>query len=126
MSVDISIGGFMSRELCEYLCVDEEKVERIRKTIGVNDISNKMAEIFKVLCDPTRLRIAQALEMDELCVCDIAALMGLTQPSVSHHLKTLRQTGMVKYRKVGKMALYSLKDSHVSALLAVARDHARE
>ena len=116
----------MSRELCEYLSVDEEKVERIRKTIGVNDISNKMAEIFKVLCDPTRLRIAQALEMDELCVCDIAALMGLTQPSVSHHLKTLRQTGMVKYRKVGKMALYSLKDSHVSALLAVARDHARE
>ena len=116
----------MSGELCEYLSVDEEKVKRIRKAIGVNDISSRMAEIFKVLCDPTRLRIAQALEMDELCVCDIAALIGLTQPSVSHHLKTLRQTGMVKYRKVGKMALYSLKDSHVSALLAVARDHARE
>ena len=116
----------MSRELCEYLSVDEEKVERIRKTLGVNDISNRMAEIFKVLCDPTRLRIVQALEMDELCVCDIAALMGLTQPSVSHHLKTLRQTGMVKYRKVGKMALYSLKYIHVSALLAVSRDHARE
>ncbi len=116
----------MSRELCEYLSVDEEKVERIRRTLGVNDISSRMAEIFKVLCDPTRLRIVQALEMDELCVCDIASLMGLSQPSISHHLKTLRQTGMVKFRKVGKMALYSVKDSHVSALLAVARDHARE
>jgi ArsR family transcriptional regulator len=116
----------MSRELCEYLSVDEEKVARIKKALGVNDITNKMAEIFKTLCDPTRLRIVQALEMDELCVCDIAVLMGLSQPSISHHLKTLRQTGMVKYRKVGKMALYSLKDSHVSALLAVARDHARE
>jgi ArsR family transcriptional regulator len=126
IDVDVSIGGLMSREVCEYLSVDEEKVERIRKTLGVNDISSRMAEIFKVLCDPTRLRIVQALEMDELCVCDIAVLMGLSQPSISHHLKTLRQTGMVKYRKVGKMALYSLKDSHVSALLAVARDHARE
>lgn len=114
------------REVCEFLSVDRQKVDRIRHSVGINLLSGKMAEIFKVLSDTTRLKIVQALEMDELCVCDIAALIGLTQPSVSHHLKSLRQTGLVKYRRSGKMALYSLKDSHVTALLAVARDHAQE
>lgn len=115
----------MADELCEYLSVDEEKVSRIRREIGVENLGERIAETFKVLADPTRLKMVLALELEELCVCDIAALLGLTQPSISHHLKALRQTGMVKYRKSGKMVLYSLKDSRVSTLLAVARDHAR-
>ena len=109
-----------------FLSIDKQKVDRIRRSESINLLSGRMAEIFKVLSDPTRLKIVQALEIDELCVCDIASLMKLSQPSVSHHLKTLRQTGIVKYRRSGKMAIYSLKDSHVSALLAVARDHANE
>lgn len=115
----------MNREACEYLSVDEEKVARIRKKIGIENIGERMAEIFKALSDPTRLKIIQALELEELCVCDIASLIRLTQPSISHHLKALRQSGMVKYRKSGKMALYSIKDNRISALLAVARDTAR-
>ncbi|MEE9553485.1 MAG: metalloregulator ArsR/SmtB family transcription factor [candidate division Zixibacteria bacterium] len=115
----------MTEEVCEYLSVDEEKVARIRKRIGLENIGEKMAEIFKVLSDPTRLKIIQALELEELCVCDIASLIKLTQPSISHHLKALRQSGMVKYRKSGKMALYSIKDNRITALLAVARDTAR-
>lgn len=113
-------------EICDFLNVDRQKVDSIRRSVGINLLSGRMAEIFKVLSDSTRLKIVQALELDELCVCDIAALIGLSQPSVSHHLKTLRQSGIVKFRRSGKMALYSLKDSHVSALLAVARDHAKE
>ena len=109
-----------------FLSIDKQKVDRIRRSESINLLSGRMAEIFKVLSDPTRLKIVQALEIDELCVCDIASLMKLSQPSVSHHLKTLRQTGIVKYRRSGKMAIYSLKDSPVSALLAVARDHANE
>ena len=115
----------MNREVCEYLSVDEEKVARIRKKIGLENIGERMAEIFKAFSDPTRLKIIQALELEELCVCDIASLIRLSQPSVSHHLKALRQSGMVKYRKSGKMALYSSKDNRMSALLAVARDTAR-
>ena len=115
----------MNQEACEYLSVDEEKVARIRKRIGIENSGVRMAEIFKVLADPTRLKIVEALELEELCVCDIASLIKLTQPSISHHLKALRQTGVVKYRKSGKMALYSIKDNRISALLAVARDTAR-
>jgi DNA-binding transcriptional ArsR family regulator len=122
----MSIRETKSDEICDFLSVDMEKVDRIRRSAGINLLSGRMAEIFKVLSDPTRLKIVQALEMDELCVCDIAALMGLSQPSVSHHLKILRQSGVVKYRRSGKMAIYSVKDSHISALLAVARDHAKE
>ena len=114
----------MARDVCEFLSVDEEKVARIRRKIGLENVGERMAEIFKVLADRTRLKIIQALELEELCVCDIASLIDLSQPSVSHHLKALRQSGMVKYRKSGKMALYSIKDSRISALLAIARDTA--
>jgi DNA-binding transcriptional ArsR family regulator len=119
------MGGIMFRETCDYLSVDEEKVTRIRKDLGLRNVTTGMAEVFKLLSDPTRLSIIQALELEELCVCDIAALLGLTQPSVSHHLKALRHSGIVKYRKSGKMALYSLRGSRISALLAVARDQTR-
>jgi ArsR family transcriptional regulator len=119
------MGGSMSNESCDYLSVDEEKVAKIRRDLGLHDVTSAMADVFKVLSDPTRLSIIQALELEELCVCDIAALLGLTQPSVSHHLKALRHAGIVKYRRSGKMALYTLKGSRITALLAVARDQAR-
>lgn len=120
------MGKTMSGQTYDSLRVDRHKVDRMKRSVGTSLLSGRMAEIFKVLSDPTRLKIVQALDGNELCVCDIAALIGLSQPSVSHHLKTLRQTGMVRFRRSGKMAIYSLKDSHVSALLAVARDHAKE
>ena len=86
----------------------------------------KMAEIFKVLSDPSRLKIVVALQEVELCVGDIAELTGFSQSSVSHHLQVLRYLNLVRFKRKGKLALYSLADTHVSALLAVARDHARE
>jgi DNA-binding transcriptional ArsR family regulator len=90
------------------------------------NLTLKTAEIFKILSDPTRLRIIQTLQEAELCVGDITMHTGFSQSSVSHHLKTLRQANLVGLRKLGKQCFYRLADSHVSALLAVARDHARE
>lgn len=86
----------------------------------------RTAEIFKVLSDPTRLKIIQTLQEVELCVNSIAQNAGFSQSTVSHHLKTLRDANLVTIRRVGKQSFYRLADIHVSALLAVARDHARE
>jgi ArsR family transcriptional regulator, lead/cadmium/zinc/bismuth-responsive transcriptional repressor len=116
----------MSKEVSDYVRLDTRKVERIKRAIPDDDSSQRMAETFRVLSDPTRLRIISALELDELCVCDIAALASLTQSLVSHHLQNLRQMKIVKYRREGKMSFYALSDSHVRAMLAIARDHARE
>jgi DNA-binding transcriptional ArsR family regulator len=116
----------MPREVCDFISVDESKVARIRRAIQDDGMSQRMAETLKVLADPTRLKIVTALEMEELCVCDIAALVGMNQSSVSHHLQNLRQMDIVRYRRDGKMAFYSLSDSHIRAMLAIARDHARE
>lgn len=116
----------MSKEVCEYISVDDAKVARIKKGLPDDDLSRKMAETFKVLSDATRLKIVTALELEELCVCDIAALTSLNQSLVSHHLQMLRLLNIVKYRRDGKMAFYSLSDSHIRALMAIARDHSRE
>jgi DNA-binding transcriptional ArsR family regulator len=120
------IGGKMVQDTCEYLSVDNEKVDRIKKALDSDEILLDVSELFKLLSDNTRIKIIQALQSEELCVCDIAALIGLSQPSVSHHLRALRHSGVVKFRKKGKMALYSLADSRLVALLAVARDFTKK
>jgi ArsR family transcriptional regulator len=116
----------MSKEVCEFISVDTKRVARIRKALPDRDSGRRMAMVFKVLSDSTRLQIVSALELEELCVCDIAALTVLNQSLVSHHLQTLRQTNIVKYRRSGKMVYYSLTDSHIKSILAIARDHIHE
>lgn len=85
-----------------------------------------MADIFKVLSDPSRLKIISTLQTGELCVNDISAVTGFSQSSVSHHLKVLRDRNLIRFRREGKSSFYSLADAHVFALLAVAHDHALE
>lgn len=114
----------ISQQQPRYL--SEEKTRDIHTSLASQDTIYKMTDIFKVLSDPTRLKIVLALEGNELCVGDLAIVTGLSQSSVSHHLKTLRQLNLARFRRQGKMTFYSLADSHVSALVAVARDHARE
>ncbi|MDV3295805.1 MAG: metalloregulator ArsR/SmtB family transcription factor [Brachybacterium paraconglomeratum] len=80
-------------------------------------IVGQLAETFKVLGDPTRVRLAWALAQEELCVCDLAYLTGMSQSAVSHSLRALRQLRLVTYRKAGKIAYYRLDDAHVAALL---------
>ena len=116
----------MENIVCEVQFVHQDKVDKIQKAMEAEGLRSKMSNMFRVLCDPTRLKIILALELEELCVCDLAALTNLSQSAVSHHLQSLRQMNLVNYRREGKMVFYSLADTHVSALIAVARDHARE
>jgi len=89
-------------------------------------IHSRMAAIFKILADPARLTVVSSLLEAELCVGDISQTTHLPQSSVSHHLKALREADLVRWKRAGKKIFYRIADSHVTALLAVARDHARE
>ncbi|MNW68600.1 Cadmium resistance transcriptional regulatory protein CadC [compost metagenome] len=83
--------------------------------------------MFKVLADETRMKIAYALcEEDELCVCDVANIIGSTMATASHHLRSLKQLGLAKYRKEGKLVFYSLEDDHVRELIRLASTHSKE
>jgi ArsR family transcriptional regulator len=85
-----------------------------------------LAELFKVLGDPTRVRIVSLLQKRELCVHEITEILGVHQTTVSHQLKTLRHTRLVKYRREGRHAYYSLDDDHVEALVEIGLEHIRE
>ncbi len=112
--------------MTKYQFVNPKQSELIAEALSSPEVTVRMANIFKVLCDPSRLKIVIALQVGELCVNDLAKATEFSQSSVSHHLKSLRDLNLVRYRREGKLTFYALADNHVSALLAVARDHARE
>lgn len=85
-----------------------------------------LAETFKILGDQTRIKIAFALSREELCVCDIANLLGVSQSAVSHSLRTLRQLKLVRFRREGKIAYYTLDDDHIANLLDEGFRHVEE
>jgi DNA-binding transcriptional ArsR family regulator len=103
-------------DVCQIYYVDEERVARARSKLLDNDTIVNLAEIFKVLSDPTRVRILHILAEEELCVCDIAAVVNTTQSAISHQLRILRTSRLVKSRKDGKMVYYSLDDDHIRKL----------
>jgi DNA-binding transcriptional ArsR family regulator len=111
---------------CESRVIHEEKIQRARAgSLKAWEI-NRLSGLFKAMGDPTRLRILWALELGEMCVCDIAALLGITESAVSHQLRTLRQLELVANRRDGTVLYYRLNDEHVSQLTAVALEHVRE
>ncbi|AKI98029.1 ArsR/SmtB family transcription factor [Kosmotoga pacifica] len=85
-----------------------------------------LSELFKVLSDETRTKIIYLLSLKELCTCDLAEILGITLPSVSHHLRLLKAFRIVKYRREGKVVFYSLTDKHVMDLINVAKEHFEE
>jgi len=111
---------------CGVTIIHEDIVEKVRNGLNDDKLLQKMAEMFKVMNDPTRLKIINALLLSEMCVCDIAALMDMTQPTISHHLKILRQSGYIKYRREGKVVYYSLDDEHIGVLFQNGLEHAFE
>ena len=113
-------------DACEIQFVDEKKVNRARRAMKSAESVAALAETFKILGDPTRIKIAFALSREELCVCDIANLLGVSQSAVSHSLRTLRQMKLVKFRKEGKIAYYALDDEHINNLLDVGFRHVEE
>ncbi|KEF38421.1 cadmium-sensing regulator, CadC [Schinkia azotoformans MEV2011] len=115
-----------SKDSCDIYCFDEEKVNRIQNDMQNEDLSN-IALVFKALADENRAKITYALCQDEeLCVCDIANIIGATVATTSHHLRTLKSRGIVKFRKEGKLAFYSLDDEHVKQLIGIALAHTKE
>ena len=113
-------------DACEIQFVDEKKVNRARRAMKSAESVAALAETFKILGDPTRIKIAFALSREELCVCDIANLLGVSQSAVSHSLRTLRQMKLVKFRKEGKIAYYALDDEHINNLLDEGFRHVEE
>lgn len=109
--------------ICTINLIDETKVAAVKSAMQPEEVLFRLAESFRVLGDPTRVRILHALSLKELCVCAIARLLGTTKSAVSHQLRLLRSLRVVKYRKDGRMVYYSLDDSHVKNLLREGLNH---
>ena len=113
-------------DVCEVDFFNPEKVARVRALMIPDRLMQDLAETFKALGEPTRVKILFALSQEELCVCDLANLLGLTKSAVSHQLRILRSMKLVKYRKDGKMVYYSLDDDHIKNLFDEGLRHVEE
>ena len=111
---------------CEIRVVHLKRVARARKDALQEKDLDRLALTFKLLGDPTRLRIVMALGGGEMCVCDLAAFLGLSDSAVSHQLRRLKDLALVTHRRDGQVLYYSLNDEHVSTLLTVCLEHVLE
>ncbi|KAA0889683.1 ArsR/SmtB family transcription factor [Oryzomonas rubra] len=111
------------RAVCTINLINEKKVAAVRTAMPPQENLFRLAETFRVLGDPTRVRIIHALSLEELCVCDIASLLRTTKSAISHQLRLLRSLRVVKYRKDGRIVYYSLDDSHIGNLLREGLSH---
>ena len=108
---------------CEVDAVDPERVSLVLASMIDEATTRRLAEIFRALGDPTRVRILHALAATELCVCDLAAILGMSQSAVSHQLRLLRSLRLVRNRREGRMVYYALDDDHIEKLMAQGLDH---
>lgn len=113
-------------ESCEYIHVHEDIVTQVNANMPDEEILYDLAELFKIFGDSTRIKILYVLFESEMCVCDIANLLGMTQSAISHQLRALKQSKLVKYRREGKTVFYSLADSHVRTILDQGIEHVAE
>lgn len=113
-------------EKCDCNVIHEDIVNAVRENMPVEENLYELAELFKVFGDSTRIRILYALSASEMCVCDIAALLNMTQSAISHQLRVLKQARLVKCRKEGKIAYYSLDDEHVKHIFEQGLEHVNE
>lgn len=108
---------------CEVDYIHENLVQAAREDLVDGLTATYMARIFEAMADPTRVRLISALMNTELCVCDLAAVLGMTQSAVSHQLRLLRNLQLVKARKDGRMVFYSLDDEHIKDFFLKAKEH---
>ena len=111
---------------CQEETVHEDAVESVRTQLPPDELLYDLAELFKIFGDSTRIKILYALLERELCVCDIAKLMDVTQSAVSHQLRVLKSSKLVKFRRDGKTVYYSLADDHVIRILSQGMEHIEE
>ncbi|WP_209343548.1 metalloregulator ArsR/SmtB family transcription factor [Flavonifractor sp. AGMB03687] len=113
-------------ERCDFSHVHQEIVDKVERTMPEDEILYDLAELFKIFGDSTRIKILYVLFESEMCVCDIAKLLGMTQSAISHQLRALKQSKLVKYRREGKTVFYSLADGHVRTILGQGMEHIAE
>ena len=113
-------------DVCEVSVIHEDVLARVRAKMPDETPVYEVSELFKVFGDSTRARIICALNVEEMCVCDLAALLGMSQSSISHQLRLLKVSRIVKSRKQGRVVYYSLDDAHIGQIFAMAFDHVME
>ena len=113
----------MEKHICDCEMIHEETVENTRNRMREETEYLNLATLFKMFGDGTRVKILHALELNEMCVCDLAELLGMTNSAISHQLKALRLSNLVKSRRDGQVIYYSLADDHVKYILDIGFDH---
>lgn len=116
----------MEQEQNGFISVDEATVEKVNEKMPPEEELQDLADFFKVFGDATRLKILYVLLCSEMCVYDIAAMLGMSQSAISHQLRVLKQMALVKNRREGKIIFYSLADSHIVTILSQGLDHIEE
>lgn len=111
---------------CDCDVIHEDVVDEVRGMMPDGDDFYALANLYKMFSDPTRVKIMWALHCNEMCVCDLAVLLNMTKSAISHQLKSLRLTNLVKYQKQGKVVYYSLADDHVKGVFEMGFAHIHE
>lgn len=120
------VDGRQEIERCDCCVIHEDTVNKVRERMPLEENLYDLAELFKVFGDSTRIRILCALVESEMCVCDIAVLLNMTQSAISHQLRVLKQSRMVRHRKDGKIVFYSLEDEHIKQIFDLGLIHINE
>lgn len=113
----------MTKDRCDITVIHEDLVDSVMDRLPSETTTEQTAYLFKLFADPTRLRILEALRLSELCVCDLSAVLDMSQSAVSHQLRTLRQGRLVRTRREGKVVYYALDDEHVSSIIDQGLEH---
>jgi DNA-binding transcriptional ArsR family regulator len=111
------------KDRCEVTIIHDEIVEQVQRSLLPHEQIIDLASLFQALSEPTRVRIIHILIQEEMCVCDIAAVLEMNQSAISHQLRFLRNLHLIKWRKVGKMVYYSIDDEHILTLFETGLSH---
>lgn len=111
---------------CDFIHIHDELLDKVKKVIPKDEVLYDLAELYKVFGDTTRIKILYALFEAEMCVCDIASLLNISVSAISHQLRILKQSRLVKFRRMGKTVFYSLADDHVRSVLGQGMEHITE
>jgi len=113
-------------DICDCTVIHQDILDKVQQQMPDASTFTRLTGFFKVFGDNTRLRIMLALDVNEMCVCDLAVLLNMTKSAVSHQLRTLKEANLVKFRKDGKNVFYSLADDHVKSVLGQGLSHINE
>lgn len=118
--------GKTEAECCDVTCIHGDTVQKVLKSMPEEGLLNELADFYKVFGDATRIKILCVLLESEMCVCDLAAVLGMTQSAISHQLRVLKQMKLVKNRREGKTVFYSLADGHIQLIISQGMEHITE